>query len=97
MVGARASAFLPPACVHIDMYFAVTLTGVPTRYHKDPPVNHKTFEGVVFRPHPRQFAVMFEDVTQRVQAEETIHNRLSGITAAYYDLAPVGLVVLDTR
>nr|MBP7689556.1 PAS domain S-box protein [Thermoflexales bacterium] len=80
----------------LDVFGPVALTGVPTRYHQDSPVNHKTFEGVVFRPHPGQFAVMFEDVTQRVQAEETIHNQLAEI-AAYYDLAPVGLVVLDTH
>ncbi len=98
VVGARASAFLPPAELArwLDVFGPVALTGVPTRYHQDSPVNHKTFEGVVFRPHPRQFAVMFEDVTQRVQAEETIHNQLAEI-AAYYDLAPVGLVVLDTQ
>ncbi|MFN8595625.1 MAG: PAS domain S-box protein [Anaerolineae bacterium] len=96
VVGTRASTFLPPAELSgwLSVFGPVALTGVPARYRQGSVLNGKTFEGVVFSPQPRQFAVMFEDITKRQQAEETIRSQLAEITA-YYDNAPIGLVVLS--
>ena len=53
----------------IETYGQVALTGTPTFFQQYSAALDKHFEVTAFRPAPRQFACIFNDVTERVKAE----------------------------
>jgi len=97
VVGARASAFLPPAELDswLNVFGPVALTGVPARYHNYSPQNQKTFEGVVFCPQPGQFAVMFTDVTDRQRTEDALRESEKRFASAF-EFASIGVALVST-
>ena len=54
----------------IETYGKVALTGQPIRFDSYSTALGRHFEVFAYRPAPRQFAVLFSDVTQRRKAEE---------------------------
>jgi len=75
---------------------------IPTNYEisivrKDGDVRHlAASRGEVLWDGEKQFQVVYQDITERRKAEETIKRQLSEITS-YYDNAPIGLAILDTE
>ena len=57
----------------ISLYGKVALTGEPLQLEKYSPTLGRWYEVIAFRPAPRQFAVIFMDVTERKRAEEALH------------------------
>lgn len=53
----------------VEMYGKVALTGEPCQFDNYSPVLSKHFEVFAYSPAPRQFAVLFMDITERKQAE----------------------------
>ncbi|MEI7833362.1 MAG: PAS domain S-box protein [bacterium] len=53
----------------VEMYGKVALTGEPCQFDNYSPVLKKHFEVYAYSPAPRQFAVLFMDITARKQAE----------------------------
>jgi len=56
----------------VRMYGAVALTGQPVRFENFSPVLLRDYEVFAYCPAPRQFAVVFMDVTARKQAEDKL-------------------------
>ena len=56
----------------VEMYGRVALTGEPCQFENYSPVLKRHFEVFAYRPAPRQFAVLFMDITDRRHAEEEI-------------------------
>ncbi len=54
----------------IETYGRVALTGEPVRFEHYSAAVGKHFEVIAYRPHERQFAAIFNDVTERKNAEE---------------------------
>jgi PAS domain S-box-containing protein len=63
----------------IETYGAVALTGQPVRFenHSSPLKRH--YEVFAYRPAPRQFAVLFTDITERKQKEEETQKLLVAV------------------
>jgi PAS domain S-box-containing protein len=59
----------------IETYGRVAITGEPACFENHATALQKYFSVTAFRPAPRQFACIFEDITERKQAEEE-RNRL---------------------
>jgi PAS domain S-box-containing protein len=74
VVGQRASAILPAEELSnwVKMFGDVALGGSTRPYEQFSPVNKKHFAGVVFSPKRGQFAVTFEDITERKHAEDQL-------------------------
>jgi PAS domain S-box-containing protein len=56
----------------IETYGKVALTGTPVRFDNNSVPLKRHFEVYAFSPAPRQFAVLFSDITDRKQAEEEL-------------------------
>ncbi len=56
----------------VRIYGEVALTGTPVRFEHYSEALKKHYQVFSFRPSPRQFAVVFLDVTERKQAEEEL-------------------------
>ena len=56
----------------VEKYGAVALTGEPIQFEDYSPEIKKYFEVYAHCPAPRQFAVLFMDITKRKQAEEVL-------------------------
>ncbi len=56
----------------IEVYGAVALTGQSTRFESQSIALHKHYDVFAYRPAPRQFAVMFTDVTERKRTETAL-------------------------
>ena len=70
VVGKRCNEVLPgddPKWVR--MYGAVALTGEPVQFESCSPVLKRHCAVLAYRPAPRQFAVIFMDITERKRAE----------------------------
>jgi PAS domain S-box-containing protein len=73
VVGRTYDEVLPgddPKWLH--MYGEVALTGVPVQFENYSPALKRHYEVLAYSPAPRQFAVIFMDVTERKRAEETL-------------------------
>ncbi|GAK52466.1 multi-sensor signal transduction histidine kinase [Candidatus Moduliflexus flocculans] len=57
----------------VEMYGRVALTGEPCQFENYSPVLKRHFEVFAYCPAPRQFAVIFMDITNRKHAEHEIH------------------------
>ncbi len=70
-IGRTAREVLPEIEQHwIDAYGRVTLTGEPAKFTQYTKALDRHFVVRAFRPFPDHFAVVFVDVTERVNAEE---------------------------
>ena len=58
----------------IEIYGAVALTGTAVRFDNYSPDLTRHYSVLAYRPAPRQFAVLFTDITERKQAEEAIRS-----------------------
>ncbi|MEI6351610.1 MAG: PAS domain S-box protein [Verrucomicrobiota bacterium] len=65
----------------IDRYGRVALTGEPVHFEESSSAFGRHFRATAFRPQPNQFAVIFEDITDRKAAEARIA-RLTQLYAA---------------
>ena len=77
VVGKRASEILPLEELNkwLEIFGDVAITGTPKHYEQFSPSNNRFFEGVVFSPKLGQFAVTFEDITERKRAEDALRER----------------------
>jgi PAS domain S-box-containing protein len=73
VVGKRALEVLPDTePFWIETFGRVALKGQPERFENFSKALDKTFSVVAFCPEPGQFAVLFEDISERKQAEEKL-------------------------
>jgi PAS domain S-box-containing protein len=74
VIGKKAGALLPKDELEnwLEVFGPVALTGKPVRYTMYSPSNQKHFDGTVYSPAPNQFAVTFNDITERKRIEETL-------------------------
>lgn len=56
----------------VKEYGAVAITGEPTHFENYSPALRKHYEVFAYRPAPRQFAVVFMDITDRKNAEDEL-------------------------
>ncbi|MBI5584924.1 MAG: PAS domain S-box protein [Deltaproteobacteria bacterium] len=56
----------------IETYGRVALDGVPAHFERFFPPLHRWYQVIAYRPHPGRFAVIFTDITERKQAEESL-------------------------
>ncbi len=56
----------------VEIYGEVALTGKPVRFEQFLPVLDRYYEIEAFSPQPRQFATVFNDVTERKRAETNL-------------------------
>ena len=54
----------------VQMYGAVALTGKPVQFENYSPALKRHYEVLAYRPAPRQFAVIFMDITERKNREK---------------------------
>ena len=59
----------------LRMYGAVALTGEPVQFENYSPSLNRHYEVLAYRPAPRQFAVIFMDITKRKQVEKVLRER----------------------
>ena len=75
LVGRTAREVLPKVEPYwIEMFGRVALTGEPVFYENYSVDIDKHFEVMTFRPAPRQFACIIQDVTERKHSEDRINN-----------------------
>jgi PAS domain S-box-containing protein len=78
VVGLTHNEVLPDDSRHwVQEYGAVALTGVAIQFDDYVPALRRHYEILAYQPAPRQFAVIFMDVTARAQAEERLTAALS--------------------
>ena len=73
VVGKTHNEVLPgddPTWLH--MYGTVALTGAPVQFENYSPALKRYYEVLAYCPAPRQFAVIFMDITERKQVEEAL-------------------------
>ena len=70
----------------LKIYGDVTVTGNPVHFENYSPVLKKHFEVFAYRPAPRQFAVIFNDVTMRKQSEKELRAKTRQLEYANKEL-----------
>ncbi len=93
IIGKRALEVLPGLnSVWIERYGRVALTGEPETFENYDPILGKHFKVVAFSNQIGQFATIFEDITQRIEAEKELRdseNKYRQLT----DLTPEGILI----
>ena len=74
---------------------AVAVTGETAQFDHFSRTLGRHFRMVAFRPAPRRFAVLFHDITERRQLEETLRTNLTKYSVLF-DSLPVGISVTDS-
>lgn len=70
VIGKTVSEIMPTIEPYwIELYGQVALTGEPTHFENYASALNRYYEVLAFNPAPRQFAVLFLDITQRKQME----------------------------
>ena len=77
------------------VYGSVVETGEPVAVSHFWPGNGRHYDVVAFRPAPRQFAVLFNDVTERKALEDALRVNLTKY-AVLFDSLPLGVSVTDS-
>ena len=76
IIGKTVRQVLPDTeAIWIEHYGQVALTGAPIHFESFSRALGKHYEVSAYSPNPGQFAVLFMDVTERKQIEETLHER----------------------
>ncbi|WP_328987582.1 bifunctional diguanylate cyclase/phosphodiesterase [Thiorhodovibrio winogradskyi] len=92
IVGRRVLEILPNTeSLWIERFGQVALTGVPVTFEAPSEEIGKVFEVRAFRPSPGQFAVTFQDVTTRKQAEVRLR-----LLASVFENTHEGIVITNT-
>jgi PAS domain S-box-containing protein len=76
-------------------YRSVVETGQPVAVSYSSPGNHRHYDVMAFRPAPRQFAVIFSDVTERKALEDALRINLTKYSVLF-DSLPLGVSVTDS-
>jgi PAS domain S-box-containing protein/putative nucleotidyltransferase with HDIG domain len=77
----------------IGIYGEVALTGKETRFEQFSQVLGKWFSVMAFSPRQNQFATVFEDITERVQAEEKLAASEVELRALFNAMRDIVLVI----
>jgi PAS domain S-box-containing protein len=73
LIGRRVLEVLPGTEPYwIETYGRVALDGVPAHFERFFPPLNRWYQVFAYRPHPGRFAVIFTDITERRQAEESL-------------------------
>jgi PAS domain S-box-containing protein len=78
----------------VKAYGAVALTGQPVRFENYSAALKRHYEVFAYRPAPRQFAVVFMDITERKRVEQAVRDREEELAAIYED-APLVMMLVD--
>jgi PAS domain S-box-containing protein len=78
----------------IEAYGRVALTGEPTRFENFSAGLGRYYEVFAYSPAPRQFAVLFADVTQRKNAEDKVRESETKFRS-YIEWAPAAVFVAN--
>ncbi|MCX5684584.1 MAG: PAS domain S-box protein [Planctomycetota bacterium] len=80
VVGRRVLEVLPDNDPYwVEAYGKVALTGEPARLENFATPLDRWYEAFAYRPAPRQFAVVFTDITERKRAEQEVQRLLSAV------------------
>ncbi len=77
----------------VKEYGDVAITGKPTHFENYSPALRKHYEVFAYRPAPRQFAVVFMDITERKRHEE----KIAKLTRLYAVLTRVNETIVRTH
>ena len=73
LIGRRVLEVLPGTEPYwIEAYGRVALDGAPAHFERFFPPLNRWYQVFAYRPHPGRFAVIFTDITERRQAEESL-------------------------
>ncbi len=78
----------------VEVYGQVALTGEAVHFENYSTILKKHFEVFAYRPAPRQFAVLFMDVTGRKRAEESLVRERANLQTIF-DAVNVGMMLID--
>jgi PAS domain S-box-containing protein len=78
----------------VEEYGAVALTGQPVQFENYSPALERHYEVTSYRPAPKQFAVIFKDVTERKKMERALQVNLTKYTVLFKTF-PLGITVSD--
>jgi PAS domain S-box-containing protein len=83
----------------IRIYGEVALTGQPVHFENYSPALKRTYDVIAYRPAPLQFAVIFMDITQRVQLEKDLKEQAGKLReqADTLDLAHILVRDMENR
>ena len=96
VVGRLMSEVLPGDDPHwVTAYGAVALSGEAIRFDHFSTVLNRHYRVFAFRPAPRQFAVLFHDITEHRNLEEALRVNLTKYSVLF-DAFPLGISVTDT-
>ncbi|MEG5061763.1 MULTISPECIES: PAS domain-containing protein [unclassified Microcoleus] len=82
-----------------EIYDKVALTGEPVRFEQSSEVMNRWFEVSAFRtpePHSRKVAVLFQEITDRKQAENLLREHYSKLRM-FVKHSPVGVAMFDCQ
>jgi len=97
VVGRLMSEVLPGEDPHwVTAYGAVALSGESIRFDHFSTVLNRHYRVFAFRPAPRQFAVLFHDVTEHRNLEEALRVNLTKYSVLF-DAFPLGISVTTRR
>ena len=78
----------------VEVCGQVALTGAPAHFENYSTILKKHFEVFAWRPAPRQFAVLFVDITGRRRAEESLAKERTNLQTIF-DAVNVGMMLVD--
>ncbi|MBI5116178.1 PAS domain S-box protein [Candidatus Poribacteria bacterium] len=97
VIGKTVREILPEIEPHwITTYGAVALTGQPVRFENYSAPLKRHYECFAYSPAPRQFVVLFTDITERKRAEEALRESRDDLNRAQA-VAHIGSWRLDVR